>query len=518
LLGFITLCVMKSSVWAIATGGQVGEFMSYGAGARSMAMGSAYVAVADDASAVYWNPAGLSQITRKEVMLLKATLFADTTYDFYSFVKPSKKGGSAWGLMMANLTSSGYERVNIKVDPVTGGYTSFEKAGTFAVEQSAMGWSYGRKVVDHVSIGTALRQIKRAVDTSSDSSMSADLGALIDSKEGRRRIGLTIRNVYAKTSGDTEDTMPLVFRTGISDQFFKKRLLLSFDIVKNIRANAGWNFGGEFGFSRNFKGRFGFQGEQGEGFRETNVGFGYKVKSVTLDYALGLHTLGTSSRMGLSWQFGRSVLERREENVNQMVQKAFAAAQGGNFLAVNEQLQAALDMDPTNKNVQSLSEKFLKVVATVPSAQGNEEAAALTRKGVLSYAAGDNKAAVASLRAAYFKDPRNEKLLSFLNKVETETNMEKTEKPKGPELFSPVDQKIFDARQSILEGRYDVAIRKCQDILDVAPNDVTALKIMGSAFFLLDDHTRARKLWERVQEVDPNDREIPEFLKQLRPE
>jgi len=502
-----------------ATGGQVGEFLSYGAGARSMAMGSAFTGVADDASATYWNPAGLSQITRKEVMLLKATLFADTTYDFYSFVKPSKKGGSAWGLSMAKLGSAGFERVAVKIDPTTGGYTSVQKTGTFAVEQSAMSWSYGRKVVDHVAIGTALRQIKRSVDTSSDSSMAADLSTLIDSKEGRRRMGLTIRNVYAKTSGDTEDTLPLVFRFGVSDQFFKKRLLLAFDINKNIRANAGWNFGGEFGFSRNFKGRFGFQGSQSEGFRETNVGFGYNIKSVSLDYALGLHNqLGTSSRMGLAWKFGRSVLERREETVNQLVQKAFAAAQGGNFLAVMEQLQTALELDPSNKNVQGLSDKFLKVVASVPSAQGNEETAALTRKGVLLYANNDPKGAVATLRGAYFKDPRNEKLLSFLNKVETEVNLEKTEKPKGPELFSPVDQKVFDARQSILEGRYDVAIRKCQDILDLNPNDLTALKIMGSAFFLLDDHTRARKLWERVQEIDGNDREIPEFLKQLRPE
>ena len=96
--------------------------------------------------------------------------------------------------------------------------------------------------------------------------------------------------------------------------------------------------------------------------------------------------------------------------------------------------------------------------------------------------------------------------------------MDKTEPPKGPELFSPIDQKVFDARQAILEGRYDVAIKKCQDILDLNPNDVTSLKIMGSAFFLLDDHARARKLWSKVLEIDPNDKEIPEFMKQLRPE
>ena len=53
--------------YAVATGGQVTEFLSYGAGARSLAMGGAFVSIADDATATYWNPAGMSQITRKEI-------------------------------------------------------------------------------------------------------------------------------------------------------------------------------------------------------------------------------------------------------------------------------------------------------------------------------------------------------------------------------------------------------------------------------------------------------------------
>lgn len=204
---FCLLTIAPVSLQATSTGGQVGEFMSYGAGARSLAMGGAFVSVADDASATYWNPAGLSQITRKELTLLKATLFADTTLDFYSFVKPSKKGGSAWGVSITKLGSAGFEKVSTKYDSTSQSFTDVKKSGSFEVSEQAMSWSYGRKVVDHVSIGTALRKIDRTVDTSADSSMVADLAALFDSHEGRRRIGLTIRDVYAKTSGDTEDTI-----------------------------------------------------------------------------------------------------------------------------------------------------------------------------------------------------------------------------------------------------------------------------------------------------------------------
>ncbi len=501
-----------------SSGGQVGQFLSYGSGARALAMGGAYTAVSDDASATYWNPAGMSQLTRKELTLMQSTLFADTKLDFYSFVKPSKKGGSAWGLSLTKLGSAGFERVTATVDPNTNTYTQIQKAGGFAVQEQAMSFAYGRKVVDHVSIGTALRQVTRSVDSSSDSSILADLGALIDAKEGARRYGISIKNVYSKVSGDTSDTYPFILRMGVSDQFFKKRLLLSLDIDKNFSANMAYHFGGEFGFTKRFKGRFGIQGSQSEGLSETDVGFGYGWKNFIFDYSIGLAKLGTTSRIGITLKFGRSVLERREETVHQLVQKAFQAAQGGNFLVVHEQLQAAQDLDPSDKNVQVLVGKFQNVVSAVPSAMGKEEAATMTRQGVLAYANNDLKAAVAALRQAYYKDPRNEKLLSLLNKVEAEANMDKTEPPKGPQLFSPIDQKVFDARQAILEGKYDVSIKKCQDILDLNPNDVTALKIMGSAFFLLDDHTRARKLWVHVLEIDPNDKEIPEFLKQLRPE
>ena len=97
-----------------------------------------------------------------------------------------------------------------------------------------------------------------------------------------------------------------------------------------------------------------------------------------------------------------------------------------------------------------LTEKFQKVVAAVPSAMGQEESAVMTRKALLSYANNDMKGTVAALRQAYYKDPRNEKLLSLLNKIEADAAMEKTEPPKGPELFSPIDQKVFEQIAEIM--------------------------------------------------------------------
>ena len=46
-----------------------------------------------------------------------------------------------------------------------------------------------------------------------------------------------------------------------------------------------------------------------------------------------------------------------------------------------------------------------------------------------------------------------------------------------------VDQKLHDALQAIYEGRYDVAIQKCDEVLRIEPSNVIAIGRMGAAFF-----------------------------------
>jgi len=55
---------------AAEDGGRPDTFLSYAASARSLGMGKAHIGVADDASAIYWNPAGLQQIKRPDVVSL----------------------------------------------------------------------------------------------------------------------------------------------------------------------------------------------------------------------------------------------------------------------------------------------------------------------------------------------------------------------------------------------------------------------------------------------------------------
>src|SRR5580704_2420324 len=70
------------------SGGQPGQFMQFGVGGRAMAMGGAYYAISDDATAAYWNPAGLAQLQRKELTAMQATLFEQTKLTYVSYAHP----------------------------------------------------------------------------------------------------------------------------------------------------------------------------------------------------------------------------------------------------------------------------------------------------------------------------------------------------------------------------------------------------------------------------------------------
>jgi len=73
--------------------------------------------------------------------------------------------------------------------------------------------------------------------------------------------------------------------------------------------------------------------------------------------------------------------------------------------------------------------------------------------------------------------------------------MDKQSLPRALTLFADRSEG-FRRRQAILEGRYDVP-SKMPGHLGLKSERCESLKIMGSAFFLLDDHTRARKLWSK---------------------
>src|SRR5947209_2338284 len=95
--------------FAEARFGQAADVQNIGAGARSMAMGSAFTGLADDASAPYFNPAGMAFLDENQLMIMHAPLYLDSNYNYFSSANPLGDKGGSIGLSDALLLSNNFQ-------------------------------------------------------------------------------------------------------------------------------------------------------------------------------------------------------------------------------------------------------------------------------------------------------------------------------------------------------------------------------------------------------------------------
>lgn len=488
--------------------------MSYGAGARGLGMGGAFFAVADDASASYWNPAALTLLERKEFTAMQASMFAGTTLNFFTYAHPTTSKGT-WAVSVTQLKSVGFEKISISADPSGENIIDIKTLGTFDSIERAMAFSWGRDVSEKLSFGVMAKNITRTLDTSVDSFNAIDI-AMLQKVSPSYRAAVGVQNVFSMSSGDTDDKLPLTLKLGQALSLFKGKLLFGLDLIKPQSSDMNWRFGGEYWLMYWAALRFGVVGAPG--IQEADFGLGIKYRDFGFDIAQGIHALGTTTRFSVTMRMGSSNKAKHSSEVREIVRQAMQYFKSGYFSRAMEKLKAAMDADPGNSEILRMVTRLQGAIDFVPTATGGEEVPTLTRRGIIAYVDGkDMRGAVNVLRHAFNKEPKNDRLLSLLNMVEKQAGvLEMTRKPEGPEIFTYIDQRTYDARQAIYDGKYDLAMARSQDILDLEPNNETALEIMGSSFYLMDQKDKAKVIWEKVLEINPDNKMVKEFLRQVK--
>ena len=98
--------VLHAAFSSKSAGTSGAAFLKIGAGARPTAMGGAYTALADDANALYWNPAGLVRLEKREFSASHAEMFESTRLDFLAYAHPTSQGTFARSAASANAADS----------------------------------------------------------------------------------------------------------------------------------------------------------------------------------------------------------------------------------------------------------------------------------------------------------------------------------------------------------------------------------------------------------------------------
>ncbi|MCD6115584.1 PorV/PorQ family protein [bacterium] len=160
-------------------------FLEIRVGARAIAMGSAFVGTADDASALYWNPAGIAKLNRPEAILVHTKWIADISFDYVGLVLPI----GSFGTLGASVTSLSMDDMMVKTVDQPNGTGEYFGAGDIA-----MALTYAFNVTDRLSIGFTGKYIQQHIWNESAWGVGFDIGTLFTTGFRGMRIGATLSN------------------------------------------------------------------------------------------------------------------------------------------------------------------------------------------------------------------------------------------------------------------------------------------------------------------------------------
>jgi hypothetical protein len=238
------------------------NFLKIGIG-RAAGMGDAFVAVADDASACYFNPAGLAQVSRV-VALNHANWIADLNLDNIAVVLPLR----SLGTMAFNVTAltMGEMQMTTVDNPSTLPREDLgEGLPKFSAADFAVGASYARIITDKLSFGLTAKAVTQTVQDMAATAVGADLGTQL-AFAGRQldyNFGWTDSGPSAVPgSYKTEPAgLPTSFRFGVAYDLVSSptsRLTTAVDIAHPSDINETVHLGFEYDYNHFFQARAGY--------------------------------------------------------------------------------------------------------------------------------------------------------------------------------------------------------------------------------------------------------------------
>ncbi len=259
-----------------------GEFLSIGVGARALGMGGAFVAVADDASAAYWNPAGLTFIDNIEVTGIHLNPNELQNYDFINYAQTFEDFGT-YAISYIRLGSDNIP-LTTSSGPTINSY--------FSDSENALLLSGGLRVFKGVAVGLTVKYIFGGILDSTFSGYGVDVGVLF--KPIRQlKLGVNVQDAlgtsitWQNTPSQPTDVIPLNVKIGgaftqlIKAMDSRVTLALDADTKYDLRTHGGM----ELWYKNTVVGRIGFINQQSIQQPQLTLGAGFIAFFLELDYS-----------------------------------------------------------------------------------------------------------------------------------------------------------------------------------------------------------------------------------------
>jgi hypothetical protein len=271
------------------TAGTPGEWLTRFTGARTLGLGGAYVALADDPLGVLWNPAGLSGMDENELRFENAQMFGESTLNGFGFAVPGSRLPS-FGVAVISLRGAEYQRTNAMNDDL----------GTFRPSQTAYVLTASKAFTPRFAIGVNAKFVQQTVEDFSGGGTGFDLGATYAALP-TLRLGASVINLGGPSISlrDTPEDYPMTIRGGAALDVLGGRGRVAIEVDQSDGLGTQFHGGGEYWIQHGLALRAGMDDQSATG------GFSYRFNPrYQLDYAVADHPLGLSHRVGVAMRFG----------------------------------------------------------------------------------------------------------------------------------------------------------------------------------------------------------------------
>lgn len=325
------LCVMVGFAQLVPNlGGQRAgisafQFLKIGVGARGVAMGESFVAVANDASALFWNPAGLVQFDQNEIIAAHTEYVVDISHEYFGLV---------YHLGESDALGASFSSLHMKDMQITTETQPFGTGNYFSFGDIAIGLTYANKMTEQFSFGATVRYAEETLDILKMRSVMVDLGTMYWTGLGSTRFAVTISNfgsdvkpkgTLTQPSGSAVTefqafSLPTIFRLGVAMEPFEdedSRLTTSIqlnhpnDNAEHFRLGAEYAYRNTLFFRGGIKRTIGQRlfGEDGTSPEDFTLGAGFRIdlpgiSRVSADYAFARYSeLGSVHRFSVAFTY-----------------------------------------------------------------------------------------------------------------------------------------------------------------------------------------------------------------------
>lgn len=378
LIGSIIIGTFFTSVFA--QDGQAGTESNFhlGFGARALSAGRAFTAVADDPSAIYWNPAGLELVYQQSFTFFHSSLPEGTMFNFISYAFPTLNIGTI-GFAIGRMGTG---------DMVARDYNYNPSDQKFSWDEYQAFIAYAKKLPWNVTSGATVRIIRRGFSNLNtelysgdliDYGVGFDLGFMYTPSGFTSlflqdwNLGLNIRNLFAPQlkEGDQVDEFPLSIRFGILRKLYfsngGNNINIMMDLDYSQNRDMMFNMGLEYKFKELGMLRAGLDGSS------PTFGAGAKYSFMQIDYAFGgskyseifgpLHSVSLTFNFGLNRDELFEIVEAKRQAEEERIIAEIREADRRKFVA--EHMQKADDYFTNNEWLDAIVE-YQQVISQDP--------------------------------------------------------------------------------------------------------------------------------------------------------